>query len=111
MSTEFRVYFEESDWLLRNAGFLRSIVTGLPSFVREPSTLEFWFKDSSSCHDWEYDLRLIAHGSDFMLVEVSVFGPAFFRDLKAMTEALSSKCPVYMTDDDGEPYHFPSGSD
>lgn len=106
MAFEYHLVFSDQAWLKAGWGRIEELAKSSPSFVQQPNDREIWLKAPDSQNRWEYDVRVIRHDDAHVIVEVSAFTSAFWRDVRTLIEAVQSVTPVTLADDDGEPYIF-----
>lgn len=104
MAHEYKILFEDPNWLNDNRAEFEHTIQDLPSYVAHPNPDEFWLK-ATNAHAWEYDIRIFLDRG-VPAVEVSATTTAFERDLKILMQWLTSRTHASLVDDDGEHVDF-----
>ena len=107
MAHEFYLKFDDPGWYAANKDRLAWLLISAPSFCLQVSETEYWLRSSNSDGRWSCDVRVFLDLSG-VLVEVTNFGDAFFRDVRALLHSLSKEVPVHLVDDDGVAIRWPN---
>lgn len=100
MGLELSGNFSDNAWYIRNIDTIKSMITELPSFVKQAGKDEFWLKAKNSQNFWDYDVRIFVQKNEF-LIEASLCDEALHSDVKTLVDRISTETNLNLFDDDG----------
>ncbi|MGL5386815.1 MAG: hypothetical protein ACRDCA_13340 [Serratia sp. (in: enterobacteria)] len=104
MSAEFRIHFENKNWLITNIDEVKMMITSLRTFVDAKSDGEYWLlglESKDQAKHWGYDVRLFIEPESIFL-EISSHPKSIEDDLMGLFSSIRERVSILILDEDGE---------